>query len=138
VVAAFARLAAAHPDLTLTVLGPGRPDAAVLDDFPATLRPRVRCVSARAEADLAAVYAGHDVYLLPSLFEGTPLTLIEAMLSGLPVVTTATCGMKDVVRDGANGLLVPTHAPDAVGAAVGRLLGDEGLRRRLGGAAHAD
>ena len=44
------------------------------------------------------------VYVVPSLFEGTPQTLMEAMATGLPAVGTATCGMKDVIKDGVNGL----------------------------------
>ena len=57
------------------------------------------------------MFAANDVFLLPSLFEGTPLTLIEAMAAGLPVVTTATCGMLDTIRDGENGRLIPDARP---------------------------
>ena len=51
---------------------------------------------------MAAAFAAADLFLLPSLFEGTPLTLMQAMMSGLPIVTTATCGMKDVLVDQAD------------------------------------
>ena len=77
------------------------------------------------------------IFVLPSLFEGTPLTLIEAMWSGLPIVTTATAGMKDVVSDGRTGLLVPPADPGALAAALDRLITDGQLRRRLGTEAHA-
>jgi glycosyltransferase involved in cell wall biosynthesis len=137
-VSAFARLAARRPRLELFVLGAGVPDAEVLDAFPAEVRARVRCVRAGTDAETAAAFAGADLFLLPSLFEGTPLTLVEAMASGLPVVTTATCGMRDVVRDGENGLLVPLRSPSAIAAAVERLADDESLRARLGTAARAE
>ena len=58
--------------------------------------------------DMPAVYAAHDIFVFPSLVEGMPLTLLEAMATGMPVVTTNTCGMSDVVEDEFNGLLVPT------------------------------
>ncbi len=137
-VPAVERLLAAHPGLHFTVLGAGVPDLAVLGAFAPAARPRVRCVTAGDDAATAREFAAHDVFVLPSLFEGTPLTLIEAMASGLPVVTTATCGMRDVVREGDNGLLVPPREPAAIVAAVGSLLADAALRRKLGERARRD
>jgi len=81
------------------------------------------------------LYAAHDIFLFPSLMEGLPSVLLEAMASGMPVVTTETCGMPDVVDNGFNGLLVaPADAP-AIEAAVLRLAADPALRQRLGQAA---
>ena len=137
-VPAFAELAAADPSVTLTALGPGVSDAEVQAAFPSAVRERVRCARAADDAEAAAVYAAHDLFVLPSLFEGTPLTLIEAMASGLPVVTTAVCGMKDTIRHGENGLLVPIRNPNAVAGALRRLQLDPELRRRLGTAARRD
>jgi glycosyltransferase involved in cell wall biosynthesis len=137
-VPAFAALAARHPGVTLTVLGGGVPEEVVRRAFPEPVRGRVQCVHVTSDAESAAAYASADLLVLPSLFEGTPLTLMEAMMSGLPVVTTATCGMKDVVRDGENGLLVPTRSPEAVAAAAERLLGDHALRERLGRSAREE
>jgi glycosyltransferase involved in cell wall biosynthesis len=138
-VPAFTALARRRPSLTLTLLGPGVSDAQVFSSFPSDVRTRVVLIpDTTTEEDTAAVYAAADAFVLPSLFEGTPQVLIEAMASGLPVVTTATCGMKDVIRDGDNGLLVPIRSPAAVAFAVERLLADPGLRARLGRAAHRD
>lgn len=137
-VPAYAELAARHASLELIVLGAGVPDAEVRAAFPVEVRGRVRCVRAGSEAETAAAFAAADLFLLPSLFEGTPLTLVEAMAAGLPVVTTATCGMRDVVRDGENGLLVPLRSPSAIVAAVERLIRDESLRARLGAVARAE
>lgn len=137
-VPAVERLFARHDDLTLTVLGAGVPAAMVRDRFTPAARARVTCTQARDDAETARTFAASDVFVLPSLFEGTPLTLIEAMASGLPLVTTATCGMKDVVQDGTNGLLVPFRRPDAVADAVESLLPDAGLRERLGRRARRD
>jgi glycosyltransferase involved in cell wall biosynthesis len=137
-VSAFTSLAERHTNLRLTVLGAGFPAETVLGAFPVGLRPRISCPSARAPADLAEHLTTADLFILPSLFEGTPLTLVEAMLSGLPVVTTATCGMRDVITDACNGLLIPIRSPGAIVAAIERLVANAGLRERLGRQAHVD
>ena len=59
-------------------------------------------------------------------------------MSGLPIVTTDTCGMKDVIADGVNGRLVPIRSPDAIVSAVTQLMGEQDLRARLGRAAQRD
>jgi glycosyltransferase involved in cell wall biosynthesis len=95
-------------------------------------------VRSDTEEESAAVFAGADVFVLPSLFEGTPLTLIEAMMSGLPIVTTDTCGMRDVIAHERTGLLVAPRSPGALRDALERLLGDRTLRARLGQAAREE
>lgn len=125
-----------HPDVGLTILGAGVPI-----DLPATFGARagnVRLVAAASDEEAAAVFAAADLFVLPSLFEGTPLTLMEAMASGLPVVTTRVCGMKDVITDARNGLLVSPGAPPELAAAIERLMADPVLRARLGGQARTD
>jgi glycosyltransferase involved in cell wall biosynthesis len=136
-VPAFARLARQDPALSLTVLGPGAADAVVREAFPSDVRERVHCVHPPNDAAIADSLASADLFVLPSLFEGTPLTLIEAMAAGLPVVTTATCGMRDTIDDGDTGLLVPIRSPERIAQAVARLLASAELRARLGRAAHA-
>jgi glycosyltransferase involved in cell wall biosynthesis len=86
---------------------------------------------------MASTFSRADLFLLPSLFEGTPLTMMQAMMSGLPIVTTATCGMKDVIDDEMTGLLIPIRSPDAIVTAIERLLNSPALRRSLGVAARA-
>jgi glycosyltransferase involved in cell wall biosynthesis len=135
-VPAFTTLAARHPAMTLTVLGAGVEDSTVLNAFPAPVRSRVSVISAATDGEMVKVLEDGDIFVLPSLFEGTPLTLIEAMMSGLPVVTTSTCGMRDVVEDGRTGLLVPVRAPAAIAGAIDRLVGSRELRSSLGRAAH--
>ncbi|MDO8794009.1 MAG: glycosyltransferase family 4 protein [Vicinamibacterales bacterium] len=137
-ISAFEVLVARHPELRLTILGAGVPEAAVRMDFPGPVRANVSCVHASSEKATAQVFAASDLFLFPSLFEGTPLTLIEAMASGLPIVTTATCGMKDVIEDGRTGLLIPTRSPAAAIAAVDGLIADAALRARLGKAAQEE
>lgn len=137
-VPAFSRLAERFPELTLRVLGGGESPELIQAAFPEAIRRRIECVYTRSEEETVSAFASSDALILPSLFEGTPLTLIEAMMSGLPIVTTATCGMKDVITDGRNGLLIPVRSPDAIAAAVERLIGDRELRERLGRTARQD
>ena len=137
-VTAFSELAVKYPALTLTVLGGGVASDTILRSFPESLRPRLSCQYAKDDHETAAAFANADAFVLPSLFEGTPLTLIEAMASGLPIVTTAMCGMKDVIHDGENGLLVPVHSPDSIVDALDRLLRSAEMRAKVGQAARAD
>jgi glycosyltransferase involved in cell wall biosynthesis len=78
------------------------------------------------------------VLVLPSDAEGFGLVLIEAMAAGVPVVATNVPGIRDVVRDGQTGLLVPPRSPAALAGAIARLAADEPLRRRLVAAAKED
>jgi glycosyltransferase involved in cell wall biosynthesis len=134
-VPAFAALADRHPGLTLRVVGAGTSPESVRAQFPASLHARILCETPSDDVTMAAAFARADLFVLPSLFEGTPLTLMQAMMSGLPVVTTATCGMKDVVAHEETGLLIPIRSPERVVAAVERLIGDRALRTKLGSAA---
>jgi glycosyltransferase involved in cell wall biosynthesis len=69
--------------------------------------------------------------VLPSAAEGFGLVLIEAMAAGVPVVATNAAGIRDVVSDGVNGLLVPVGEPGALARAIERMVTDAGLRGRV-------
>jgi glycosyltransferase involved in cell wall biosynthesis len=134
---AFTSLVARGHDVHLEVLGAGVDPSVVTATFGSAAAARVHLRASRDDAGIAAAMRDADIFVLPSLFEGTPLTLIEAMWSGLPVVTTATAGMKDVVCDGRTGLLAAPGDPAALAAALDRMINDGDLRRRLGTGAHA-
>jgi glycosyltransferase involved in cell wall biosynthesis len=85
--------------------------------------------------EVARLLGRAAVFALPSHREGLPLSLLEAMAHGRAVVTTPVGGIPSIVEDGVTGLLVPPGDPVALRAAIGRLLADEALRRRLGAAA---
>ncbi|UCH58472.1 MAG: glycosyltransferase family 4 protein, partial [Anaerolineales bacterium] len=78
-----------------------------------------------------------DGFVLPSLSEGLPLSLLEAMRAGLPVVATKLEGIEEIIRDGENGLLVEPADPKGLSQAIIRLLSNEELRKRLGSAGEA-
>jgi glycosyltransferase involved in cell wall biosynthesis len=89
--------------------------------------------------DLAALWASVDLTVQASLEEGLGTALIDAQLAGLPVVATTAGGIPEVVADGVSGLLVPPADPDALAAALLRVLTDAALRARLavGARSHA-
>jgi glycosyltransferase involved in cell wall biosynthesis len=134
-VQAFEQIVAASPQQRLTVLGPGVSAETVLSTFPQPLRHLVRVVDRAPEADVIRAFQTHDVLLWPSTYEGFGLVLIEAMSQRLPAVATPVGCASTIVRDGVNGLLVPTRDADALGAAALRLIDDASLRRQLGSAA---
>lgn len=138
IIKAFTVLADRRPKLKLLLLGTGFSSEYVAASFPEQLRSRLEFGPSGTESELAEWMLRADTYWLPSKFEGTPQTLLECMATGLPAITTATCGMKDVVADGVNGILIPVRNADALTAATEKLLDNVAFRERLGRQAHAD
>ena len=89
-------------------------------------------------ADIADLLSACDVFVLPSLFEGLPLSILEAMAAAKPVVATSVGGNPEVIADGETGLLVPPADPAALAAALRRVLSDAALAARLAAAGHAE
>jgi glycosyltransferase involved in cell wall biosynthesis len=87
--------------------------------------------------DVPALLAAADIFVLPSHFEGLPMSVIEAMLSGLPVVATGIKGPREQVAEGETGLLVPPRTVAPLAAALRRLATDAALRARMGAAGRA-
>ena len=90
---------------------------------------RVRFLGHRDDA--GSLLAAADLVVLPSLFEGLPLSIVEAMAAGKPVVTTSVGGIPEAIIDGESGLLVPAADPDALANAIGQVLRDPALAQRL-------
>jgi glycosyltransferase involved in cell wall biosynthesis len=127
---AAARVLASRPDARFLIAGDG-------DQMPAL---RERAAGAGVAGKL--VFAGHrtdvpdllgalDVFAISSLYEGTPLTLFEAMAAGKAIVSTAVDGCREVLEDGKTGLLVPPADAESLAQAILRVLGDDALRARL-------
>jgi glycosyltransferase involved in cell wall biosynthesis len=130
----------------LAALPPTGFDAAIVGDGPQReglraqlealgLDDRVRLEGERQ--DVAQRLADADVFVLSSRSEGLPVSVLEAMAAGLPVVASAVGGVDELVVHGETGLLVPPADADALAAALGLLVADAGLRRRLGAAGRA-
>jgi len=82
--------------------------------------------------DILSVLKSLDLFVLPSLWEGLPQALLEAMALSLPVVATRCVGVAETVTDGATGRLVPPQDPEAIARAAIEVLRDPTLGRRLG------
>ena len=82
--------------------------------------------------DVAAVLAAADIFVLPSYFEAMPMSVIEAMLVGLPVVASDIGGPREQVVPGVTGLLVPPRQVAPLAEALARLAADAGLRAAMG------
>jgi glycosyltransferase involved in cell wall biosynthesis len=76
-----------------------------------------------------------DIFVLPSLLEGSPIAIIEAMARALPIVATRTGGITEMIRDGTDGMLAEPGSWESLAQAMERLIRDAGLRSRLGSAA---
>jgi len=115
----------------LCLVGDG-PDRARLEQVAHDLGVARHCYFVGYQEDVAGYYRLFDAFLLPSVNEGTPVSAIESLASGTPVVANRVGGVPDVVRDGVDGFLV--EAGDVEGAAerLARLAGDPALRARLG------
>jgi glycosyltransferase involved in cell wall biosynthesis len=87
--------------------------------------------------EVADYYAAFDALILPSANEGTPVSAIEALAGGRPVVATRVGGVPDVVRDGVDGFLVEPGDVDAMAERLSRLATDAPLRHRMGEAGRA-
>jgi glycosyltransferase involved in cell wall biosynthesis len=112
------------------VVGDGE-ERAALELLARDLSLSDRCHFLGWQREMATLYAAADVVALSSLNEGSPVTLIEAMASGRPVVATRVGGVPDVV-DETVGTLVPPRDAKALAGALTRLLADPDLSRRLG------
>ena len=131
----FTALAREFPDIQLTIAGCGVDARFVHDFFPTEVRERLNIIPFVPRSEIAALYARHDLFVFPSLVEGMPLVLLEAMAAGMPVVSTDVCGMADLLENGQNGLLVKPADTEGFITAIRRFLLSQELRERLGRAA---
>jgi glycosyltransferase involved in cell wall biosynthesis len=89
------------------------------------------------QEQVSSFFSAFDVFILPSANEGTPVTAIEALAAGKPVVATRVGGIPDVVRDGEDGFLVAPGDVEALAERLAQLATDPQLRERMGEAARA-
>ncbi|MBP7216183.1 MAG: glycosyltransferase family 4 protein [Candidatus Omnitrophica bacterium] len=129
---AFERICDSHPYVRLTLAGVGLSAQEMRPRLPEPLRDRIDVIPFVSEDQVPGLYAQHDIFLFPSLMEAMPLVVLEAMASGMPVVTTNACGMKDAIEDGVSGFLVPLRDAQMLARKVQLFLDDVSLCKRIG------
>ena len=136
VVEALQSLVAQGVDAYVVLVGDG-PDRDHLERHAHDLGVIRRCLFLGYQEDVARFYDAVDVILLPSINEGTPVTVIEALAASRPAVATRVGGVPDVVRDGVDGFLVDSADGDTLAARLAELAADPELRARMGAAGRA-
>lgn len=134
---AFERLAARYPGIRLKLVGRG--------DAHAELEARAQTPGLKGCMDVAGYFTGDmdalldsiDIYVFPSLQEGLPYSILEAMSAGKAIVATRVGGIPEAITDGAEGLLVEPASVQGLEVAMERLIVDAELRKRLGSNASA-
>jgi len=128
-------LEALPPQATLVIVGDG-PQRGALEKRADELAIRPRVIFAGNQRDVVPWLQALDVFALPSYAnEGVPQALLQAMLTGLPCVTTHVGSIAELAIDGRTALVVPPQQVPPLREALDRLIGDAGLRDRLGKAA---
>jgi glycosyltransferase involved in cell wall biosynthesis len=125
------RVACHHPGVRLVLVGEG-PEQHAIQDLVRQRRVEkfVRFLGLRS--DVARLLSAGDLFLLTSVSEGIPLTLIEAMAAGLPVVSTRVGGVAEVVEDGRTALLAPSGHDGLLAENILRLANNPSLCRQMG------
>jgi glycosyltransferase involved in cell wall biosynthesis len=126
-----AKAACEVPRIRLVVIGGGHRESelhALAEEL--SIDERTHFLGIRR--DVADLLPGLDVACLSSVHEGVPITLIEAMAAGLPVVATDCGSVRDLVVDGETGFVVPVGDADQLGERLVRLAADDAARVRLG------
>lgn len=128
---AFSILSKNHSDLKLLLVGDGPQKRGVLEKAKKLgVRDKISTISFVPNEKMPAIYRRSKVFVLPSLSEGVPRTILEAMSCEVPIVSTHLPQMKNLVSD--CGFLVPKKNPVALAEAVDRLLSYEDLRKEFG------
>ncbi len=129
-IAAAPMVLARHPHARFFIVGEGelQPE---LEAQARALGLGDRLVFSGFTRDVAAALSAFDLVVFPSLWEGTPLTMFEALAMGKPMVATDADGLLDVLTDGADALVVPKADADRLAAAICRLVEDPALAASL-------
>ena len=124
-----AMVALGRPEVVGVLVGSGELEERIGHLTRSLSRPRVLMAGERT--DVLEVLPAFDVFVLPSLYEGLPTAIVEAMVCGVPVVATAVNAVPDLVVPGETGLLVPPGRPDLVAEAVRFLLDSPHVAARM-------
>lgn len=100
-----------------------------------TLGQNIQYLGVVGGAEKLEILKSSDIFVLPTYYpnEGQPISILEAMASGMPIITTNHAGIKDVVKDNRNGIIVPVKDPEAIVFAIRKLLCSTDMMQRIAG-----
>ena len=125
----FVELAAG---ITLDIMGDG-PDRRRLENLTKTLKleNRIKFLGPQRQETVAKTLRERKIYVLPSLSEGFPITLLEALSSGCAVITTSVSGIPHIIKQKENGILIDPENPHQIKASIELLIEDTSLRKHI-------
>lgn len=124
-------LLALRRDISFLIVGEGALKR-TLKKLCINLKIEKNVIFAGERSDIPEILFSIDIFVLPSLREGLPLTILEAMACGKPVIATNVGGVSEVVKNGVSGILVPPGDPEAIHGAMIELLGDTEKMNKIG------
>jgi glycosyltransferase involved in cell wall biosynthesis len=134
----FLRARASEPRLYLVLKGDGPQEGEIRQLVSSLMVGDVVTIQQKTSyAEVPSDYRASDIFLTTSVSDGTPVSLLEAMASGLPCIATSVGGIPEWIMDGENGILIPPGSPQAVADALLYLAADPALRTKFGKRARA-
>jgi len=119
-------------EVNYLLAGTGADAATVKSDWPESLHPYIEVVPKFKKEEEESLLGRANIFVLPSWFEGQPLSLLQAMEAGRCCIASDNCGQRDVIDRDQNGLLYPTGNSEKLAEAIARCVADKDLRSRLG------
>jgi glycosyltransferase involved in cell wall biosynthesis len=135
---AFSILKKRYPEATLTVAGSGSEENRLRDLAAGIGGGGVRFVGALGPPQMPALYDDADIFMNASAVDNQPVSVLEAFAAGLPVVSTATGDLANIIRHRTTGLLVPPADPEAMAGAASYFLGNPNRARSIARAARKE
>lgn len=133
---AFSLVQQRIPQATLTIAGYGSQEAWLRKMVDVHQINNVTFIGRIEPEQIAAVYNAHDIFINSSIVDNQPVSILEAFAAGLPVISTPTGDIGNMIQTGINGMLVPTGSPEAISNATMHLLDNQEATRRMVLAAH--
>lgn len=119
-------------DIKIMIAGKGELEEKIRNKIKNECLSNVILLGHANQKEIVSLFQNAKLFVFPSLYEGLPTVILEAMASGIPIVTTSVSGCKDLIKDGYNGLIVPPGSPDKLYKAMKILLENPNLEEYFG------
>jgi len=128
----FTQVRRRYPNVQLTIIGSKVDDNEVYASFPVYICENIKVHKSMSHSSLIREYKRHKIMIFPTLFEGFGTVFLEGMAAGLAVVASSEGGARDIIRDGENGILVPSRSSESLAEKIIYLLDNEEAREKIG------